>query len=35
MKQLKHGLGKVLFVGEAYRLGQGKFAQEAIDELRS
>jgi hypothetical protein len=26
-------LGKVLFVDEAYRLGQGNFAQEAIDEL--
>ena len=26
-------LGKVLFVDEAYRLSQGQFAQEAIDEL--
>ncbi|KAJ7126993.1 P-loop containing nucleoside triphosphate hydrolase protein [Mycena epipterygia] len=26
-------LGKVLFVDEAYRLGEGRFAQEAIDEL--
>ena len=26
-------LGKVLFVDEAYRLGQGHFAQEAIDGL--
>ena len=33
MKQLERGLGKVLFVDEAYRLGQGQFAQEAIDEL--
>lgn len=33
MKQLERGLGKVLFVDEAYRLGQGKFAQEAVDEL--
>jgi hypothetical protein len=33
MKQLERGLGKVLFVDEAYRLGQGRFAQEAIDEL--
>jgi hypothetical protein len=33
MKQLERGLGKVLFIDEAYRLGQGKFAQEAIDEL--
>ena len=33
MKQLERGLGKVLFIDEAYRLGQGKFAQEAIDEM--
>jgi hypothetical protein len=33
MKQLERGLGKVLLVDEAYRLGQGQFAQEAIDEL--
>lgn len=33
MKQLERALGKVLFVDEAYRLGQGQFAQEAIDEL--
>lgn len=33
VKQLERGLGKVLFVDEAYRLGQGHFAQEAIDEL--
>ena len=30
---LKKGLGKVLFVDEAYRLGEGQFAREAIDEL--
>jgi hypothetical protein len=30
---LKRGLGKVLFVDEAYRLGEGQFAKEAIDEL--
>lgn len=33
MKQLERGLGKVLFIDEAYRLGHGTFAQEAIDEL--
>lgn len=33
MKQLERGLGKVLFVDEAYRLGHGGFAQEAMDEL--
>jgi len=32
-KQLEQGLGKVLFIDEAYRLGQGHFTQEAIDEL--
>jgi hypothetical protein len=26
-------LGKVLFVDKAYRLGEGQFAKEAIDEL--
>ena len=30
---LKRGLGKVLLVDEAYRLGEGQFAKEAIDEL--
>jgi hypothetical protein len=30
---LKKALGKVLFVDEAYRLGEGHFAKEAIDEL--
>ena len=33
MKQLERGLGKVLFIDEAYRLGQGGFAQEAMDEM--
>lgn len=32
-KLLEKALGKVLFVDEAYRLSQGHFAQEAIDEL--
>ncbi|KAJ7601754.1 P-loop containing nucleoside triphosphate hydrolase protein, partial [Mycena polygramma] len=33
-KQLfEKALGKVLFIDEAYRLGKGRFAQEAIDEL--
>ncbi|KAJ7158758.1 P-loop containing nucleoside triphosphate hydrolase protein [Mycena filopes] len=33
-KQLfEKALGKVLFIDEAYRLGEGRFAQEAIDEL--
>ena len=30
---LERALGKVLFVDEAYRLGEGRFASEAIDEL--
>lgn len=30
---LRKGLGKVLFVDEAYRLAEGHFAKEAIDEL--
>ncbi|KAI3316732.1 P-loop containing nucleoside triphosphate hydrolase protein, partial [Xylariaceae sp. AK1471] len=30
---LDKALGKVLFIDEAYRLGEGRFAQEAIDEL--
>ena len=30
---LKKGLGKVLFIDEAYRFGEGAFAKEAIDEL--
>jgi hypothetical protein len=33
IKQLERGLGKVLFVDEAYRLGQGNFAQDAINVL--
>ncbi|KAI0030555.1 P-loop containing nucleoside triphosphate hydrolase protein [Vararia minispora EC-137] len=33
-KLFEKALGKVLFIDEAYRLGsQGKFAQEAVDEL--
>jgi len=32
-KLLDKALGRVLFVDEAYRLGEGHFAQEAIDEL--
>lgn len=31
--QLERGLGKVLFVDEAYRLGEGMYAQEAVNEL--
>jgi hypothetical protein len=30
---LERGLGKVLFIDEAYRLGEGQFAKEAMDEL--
>ncbi|KAJ5779630.1 ATPase AAA-type core [Penicillium paradoxum] len=30
---LERGLGKVLFIDEAYRLADGKFAQEAMDEI--
>ncbi|TVY17684.1 NFX1-type zinc finger-containing protein [Lachnellula arida] len=33
IKQLEKGLGKVLFIDEAYRLGEGHFAQEAVNEL--
>lgn len=32
-KLFEKGLGKVLFVDEAYRLSEGHFAQEAIDEV--
>lgn len=32
-KLFEKALGKVLFIDEAYRLGQGHFAQEAVDEL--
>lgn len=33
IKQLEKGLGKVLFIDEAYRLGESHFAQEAVNEL--
>ncbi|CAP79814.1 Pc12g01870 [Penicillium rubens Wisconsin 54-1255] len=32
-KVLEQTLGKVLFIDEAYRLGQGPFSREAVDEL--
>ncbi|KAJ5939590.1 hypothetical protein N7466_002724 [Penicillium verhagenii] len=32
-KMLERGLGKVLFIDEAYRLAEGHFAKEAMDEL--
>ena len=32
-KQLEKALGKVLFIDEAYRLGEGNFATEATNEL--
>ncbi|TFK71611.1 P-loop containing nucleoside triphosphate hydrolase protein [Pluteus cervinus] len=32
-KLMESALGRVLFIDEAYRLGEGHFAQEAIDEL--
>ena len=32
-KLFEKALGKVLFIDEAYRLGEGRFAQEAMDEL--
>ncbi|KAH0828787.1 P-loop containing nucleoside triphosphate hydrolase protein [Lanmaoa asiatica] len=32
-KLFEKALGKVLFIDEAYRLGQGHFAQEAMDEI--
>jgi len=31
--QLEKGLGKVLFIDHAYRLAEGQFAAEAVDEL--
>ncbi|KAL6302615.1 P-loop containing nucleoside triphosphate hydrolase protein [Sparassis latifolia] len=34
-KLMEKALGKVLFIDEAYRLGEGHFAKEAIDELVS
>jgi hypothetical protein len=33
MKQLELGLGKVIFIDEAYRLGEGQYAIEAANEL--
>ncbi|KAJ7756425.1 P-loop containing nucleoside triphosphate hydrolase protein [Mycena maculata] len=33
MKLFEKALGRVLFIDEAYRLGEGQFAKEAIDEL--
>lgn len=32
-KQLENALGRVLFIDEAYRLAEGQFAKEAMDEL--
>ncbi|KIK92929.1 hypothetical protein PAXRUDRAFT_546697 [Paxillus rubicundulus Ve08.2h10] len=32
-KVFEKAIGKVLFIDEAYRLGQGRFAQEAMDEI--
>ncbi|KAF8842005.1 P-loop containing nucleoside triphosphate hydrolase protein [Paxillus ammoniavirescens] len=32
-KVFEKAIGKVLFIDEAYRLGQGRFAQEAMDEM--
>ncbi|KAL9085436.1 MAG: hypothetical protein Q9165_007586 [Trypethelium subeluteriae] len=32
-EKLEKALGKILFIDEAYRLAEGHFAQEAIDEL--
>jgi len=32
-KLIERALGKVLFVDEAYRLGEGPFSKEAVDEL--
>ena len=33
LRQLDKALGRVLFIDEAYRLGEGRFAKEAMDEL--
>ncbi|KAH8824642.1 P-loop containing nucleoside triphosphate hydrolase protein [Flagelloscypha sp. PMI_526] len=33
MKLFEKALGQVLFIDEAYRLAEGRFAQEAIDEM--
>ena len=32
-KLFEKALGQVLFIDEAYRLGEGRFAQEAVDEI--
>ena len=32
-RQFERALGRVLFIDEAYRLGEGHFAKEAVDEL--
>ena len=32
-KLFEKALGRVLFIDEAYRLGEGRFAQEAVDEI--
>ncbi|PYH78053.1 P-loop containing nucleoside triphosphate hydrolase protein [Aspergillus uvarum CBS 121591] len=32
-RMLERGLGKILFIDEAYRLAEGQFAKEALDEL--
>ena len=32
-RQVERALGRVLFIDEAYRLGEGHFAKEAMDEL--
>lgn len=32
-KLLERALGKILFIDEAYRLGEGQFAKEAMDEI--
>ncbi|KAL0570784.1 hypothetical protein V5O48_011178 [Marasmius crinis-equi] len=34
-KVFEKALGRVLFIDEAYRLGDGRFAQEAVDEIVS
>ncbi|KAF5389873.1 hypothetical protein D9757_003572 [Collybiopsis confluens] len=34
-KKFEQALGRVLFIDEAYGLGEGRFAQEAIDEIVS
>ncbi|KAJ3930107.1 MAG: P-loop containing nucleoside triphosphate hydrolase protein [Lentinula lateritia] len=32
-KRFQQALGRVLFIDEAYRLGEGRFAHEAVDEI--